>query len=98
ERNVTGVQTCALPILAEVGAGRDFDRVGAAAEQSGAGRLPYQFQFRTTTPQPRPFTHSQHGPRILLKVLQQAQLSCLALMPRGEIGRASCREGVWSER
>src|SRR5207249_6462601 len=82
DRNVTGVQTCALPISGVRSPPRQYSQVARAAGRAGGNR-----------------SAEDHGglvsrPALGFRVRREPG-RCEARL-RDEIGRASCRERVWS--
>src|SRR5699024_11492637 len=95
DRNVTGVQTCALPILSH---GRD-------AAGTGQQRLHPLLKMRARLSKTRAMCASLARSWSLPSPPQMQRYDCVLLAKIAEIGRASCREGgksaggaVWRER
>src|SRR5437667_2791369 len=80
-RDVTGVQTCALPILLAVGI-------------LGATVMPHVIYLHSALLQDRVLPKSEEQARRLFRFTRIDVVIAMTLA--GLIGRASCRERVWS--
>src|SRR5207253_5267242 len=91
--HVTGVQTCALPIYLEVIKCADWiiDLGPEGGEEGGQ-------VVAIGTPEKVAEAEQSHTGRFLRGVLHRAVIPSAVEGPPNEIGRASCREGVWVSR
>src|SRR5207249_9494767 len=89
DRNVTGVQTCALPILKSWSARAPLHRQGQLSPRAPALQVPLR---RTVIPQLGDSRDLDHEGGMLPGPLAGVVVHAVG---GAQIGRASCRESVW---
>src|SRR5207248_8362974 len=89
DRTVTGVQTCALPIL-----GSAFAQTSGSAQPSGSGGAGTSATGGRSAPAAQPGEGTRKSESTKDDKVSKADRK---FIEKAEIGRASCRERVWME-